>query len=207
MKRTTVGWLVVGLALQIGVPASMIATRERVLREGETLLLRTQPVDPFDAFRGRYVALRFDNALCTWTTNGTVPFVRGQKLWARYARDEQGLASLVELAARPTGDGVWLKVRATYITDETVEHPDDAQKESWDRRRTPTGRREVHFALPFDRFYLDEKLAPEAEQVARERQRSETNVVAAVRVLGRQAVLSDLLVGDRPIRDVVRDQE
>ena len=49
----------VGLA-QLAVPASLIWKREQTLRHGSVWKFRTAPVDPVDAFRGRYVALEFE---------------------------------------------------------------------------------------------------------------------------------------------------
>lgn len=52
--------LVVLAAAQLAVPASMIVQRETVLTQGRVYKFKTAPVDPVDAFRGRYVALRFE---------------------------------------------------------------------------------------------------------------------------------------------------
>ena len=50
---------IVVAVVQIAAPASMILRRERALDRGERFLFRTAPVDPYDAFRGRYVAPSF----------------------------------------------------------------------------------------------------------------------------------------------------
>jgi hypothetical protein len=61
----------------------------------------------------------------------------------------------------------------------------------------------VHFSLPFERFYMDEKLAPEAEMAyARGRQEG----VLVVRVWHGLGVIEDLELGGRPIRDVARER-
>ena len=51
-------FLVVGLA-QLAVPASVVWKRTQTLKEGRVWKFRTAPVDPEDAFRGRYVSLQF----------------------------------------------------------------------------------------------------------------------------------------------------
>jgi uncharacterized membrane-anchored protein len=56
--RITV-FVLVALA-QLAVPASLIWKREQTLRLGSVWKFRTAPVDPVDAFRGRYVALEFE---------------------------------------------------------------------------------------------------------------------------------------------------
>ncbi len=45
--------------LQIGVAGSMVWQHATTLTAGRVWKFRTAPVDPVDAFRGRYVALRF----------------------------------------------------------------------------------------------------------------------------------------------------
>src|SRR3546814_20471044 len=61
MKPIRVAWLLLAIALvlQWALPASLAARSEYVLRNGARYYLRTAPVDPVDAFRGRYVALQF----------------------------------------------------------------------------------------------------------------------------------------------------
>src|SRR6478735_1286441 len=51
---------IVVAAVQVAVPGSLVWKREHTLREGTVWKFRTAPVDPIDAFRGRYVALKFD---------------------------------------------------------------------------------------------------------------------------------------------------
>jgi uncharacterized membrane-anchored protein len=43
---------------QLGMPVWMIANREMTLRDGKQFRFRVAPVDPYDAFRGRFVALQ-----------------------------------------------------------------------------------------------------------------------------------------------------
>ena len=45
---------------QWAVPSSMILRREASLRQGKEFKLRVRPLDPYDAFRGRFVRLDFD---------------------------------------------------------------------------------------------------------------------------------------------------
>src|SRR5205085_8475834 len=52
-------FVLVALA-QLAAPGSLIWKRENTLRKGSVWKFRTAPVDPVDAFRGRYVALQFE---------------------------------------------------------------------------------------------------------------------------------------------------
>lgn len=55
--RNVLLWL--GLALMLAVVNVAIGSRERLLRDGETVLLELAPVDPRSLLQGDYMALRF----------------------------------------------------------------------------------------------------------------------------------------------------
>jgi uncharacterized membrane-anchored protein len=47
------------VALQAVIPLGMVAAKESHLASGERVRLATEPLDPLDVFRGRYVQLRY----------------------------------------------------------------------------------------------------------------------------------------------------
>ena len=54
-------WIVIGAAaLQFLVLAYMAGERELIFRTGQTIYLRTAPIDPRDVFRGDYVRLDYE---------------------------------------------------------------------------------------------------------------------------------------------------
>ena len=56
MKSKLIIGLFLGVSfIQIITPLSMIIKRESVLKNGGQFKFKTAPVDPYDAFRGRYV--------------------------------------------------------------------------------------------------------------------------------------------------------
>ena len=60
----------------------------------------------------------------------------------------------------------------------------------------------VRLGLPFDRYYMNEKQAPAAEKVYRKHSRGGAqDAYITVRVLSGFAVLEDLYVGGKPIRE------
>jgi hypothetical protein len=64
----------------------------------------------------------------------------------------------------------------------------------------------VTIEWPFDRFYLNERLAPDADRLVAERFREGNKPVAECRLLDGRAVLTDILVDGTSIREVVRQQ-
>jgi hypothetical protein len=172
------------VAAQLAVPAWMILRCELVLRNGTALRFRTAPVDPYDAFRGRYVALGFDvqNVPCRST------FRPNQPLYVLTETDTNGFARLVRAAHAPDAPGTWLKVSA--------------------RRWSPMSGATVAVDLPFDRFYMDEFQAPEAERAYRSatwRRAGERQPGwLQVRVFRGMAVPEELYVDGKPVRETIR---
>jgi len=64
----------------------------------------------------------------------------------------------------------------------------------------------VTIKWPFDRFYLNERLAPDADRLVAERFQEGNKPVAECRLLDGRAVLTDILVDGTSIREVVRQQ-
>jgi uncharacterized membrane-anchored protein len=171
---------VVALA-QLSVPASMLWHRQRALSEGRAFKFKTAPVDPEDAFRGRYVALRFEEQQAPWKDKE--PATNGQKVYAVIETGTNGFARIAwATAQQPTG-GDYIQTHVSWVE--------------------PKG--EVHLSFPFDRFYMEESLAPNAEKAYREHnRRTQQDAYAVVRVLDGLGVIENLYVGGKPIAEAAR---
>jgi uncharacterized membrane-anchored protein len=171
-------------AVQLAVPASLILRHELTLRAGAAYKFKTAPVDPYDPFRGRYVALRFEQSTAPVAKGGN--FRSGQKAYATIEADKDGFAKFTTVNAVPPADKPYLRVHVQW-TDVSM----------------------VHLELPFDRFYLEEHLAPKAERAYWENnRRGQTNLAtyALVRIRNGTGVIENLFIGDKPIAQFVRDQ-
>ena len=60
-KKTQIVLFVLVALAQLYVPAKMIWDQEDVLKNGSEYKFKTDPVDPNDPFRGKYITLSFDN--------------------------------------------------------------------------------------------------------------------------------------------------
>lgn len=162
-------------AAQLGVPAFMIVRQQTTLREGRAFKLRTAPVDPYDAFRGRYVALSFTaeefEVGDTWKN--------GQRVFAVLREGEDGYAKVDRLLPQ-------LRPGANDTIPVTVR---------WGKR----------VAFPFDRYYLEESTAPRAEKAYQAANRSGAqNAWVTIRVRNGYAALEELFIDGKPIREYVR---
>ena len=167
--------------LQVGVPLSMIARREATLQHGEVFRFKTAPVDPYDAFRGRYVALNFEQGQLE--VPAAEQYYRNEKVHALLEVDEDGFAKLVGVSRRRPAHAAYLTVRVMWAT----------------------GGGKVQVRLPFNRYYMNEELAPEAESLYRSRNRrdDERTAYVAVRVQRGFGVLEELFVDGKPIGEAV----
>ena len=174
------GILVAVCLLQVLVPASMIGRREATLHSGTAYRFKTRPVDPYDPFRGKYVALNFEEQSAS--TDGT-EIKRGQRLFVEVAEGADGFAKLGKAGRKRPERGDYIRVRANYsIGGNTIS---------------------VH--LPFDRYYMNEKRAPEAERAYWESNRATNrNTYALVKVLDGMAVTEGLFIDGIHVQDYLQ---
>lgn len=179
----SLNWAVFGLmaAAQLAVPFLMIAQRETVLEDGVAYKFRCGPVDPYDAFRGRYVALSFPDLQLTEWKGAT--FDGSETAYALLGTDEAGFVKILDVTLAPPANGDFLKVKAYG--------GGTAESTLW-------------ITLPFDRFYLEESKAPIVESAYWQQTRSEEGAYILVRVRAGEGVIEDLYFGDEPIEEYLR---
>lgn len=183
MKRILPAIFIVICLVQWAIPALMMHKREQTLRNGEIFLFKTAPVDPYDAFRGRYVALGFDLNTITNSFGYTNDFYN-QQIYATLGRDDAGFATITALTEE-SPETASIPVRILYSHDGMI-----------------------RIELPFDRFYMEEDSAPVAELVYRSASRSDaTNTFAIVRVYEHFPVLEDLIINGRPAGAYAKEQD
>ena len=172
-------WAVLAVA-QLCVPAWMIIGQERVLREGRQIKFNTRPGDPADLFRGRYVALAFNiDRVPRALVRGE--FQHGDEGFLEVRENADGFAETVALHKEKPDGQLVLKATVNFITPETV-----------------------GVELPFNRYYMDENAAPAAEAAYNERV-LDADTWVTVRMLRGRAVIEQLYIGGKPVRDFLRE--
>lgn len=185
MKRLKlISWVLFGVlcVAQLGVIVFQIASYERILKEGEVFYFKVLPLDPYDAFRGRYVSLRFENV-------SKVPLIEdgevNHELTKGYAilEHRDSIDAIKEVRFTKPSSGSFLEVDVNFINHDK------------------SGQKSTNISLPFERFYMREEIAPKAEQVMRVR--SGVTVNAKLRVLNGKGVIEELMVGEIPLSQFV----
>lgn len=167
--------------VQLAVAGGAIYTSELALRTGQAYRFRIQPVDPVDAFRGRYVAIRF--AADRAPVSDDFEVRHGKYVFVPIEIDSDGYAVLGRAKLEPPPRGAYLRLRAGVVS------LDDE------------GRRHVWVSMPFGRFYMDEDLAPEAERAVWGGPQGRREASVNVRIRNGVGVIEELYIDDLPIHD------
>jgi len=181
MKNRLMIRLFLCLALiQLVVPLSMIARREFVLRDGAQFKFKVAPVDSYDAFRGRYVALRIDENYVPAIKNEKIK--RGQAVFVVINLDAQGFARFSEVTTGRPRRGSYIRANVSNVYND-----------------------KIYLDLPIDRYYMEEKSAPLAEKIyQRYSQRDKKDAYVVVRIKDGFVVIESLYVGGQKIEDMVK---
>ena len=182
--------LIIGLFLavsfiQIITPLSMIIKRESVLKNGGQFKFKTAPVDPYDAFRGRYVALKIEDNYVPAIKETKLS--RGQTVYALINVDSQGFAKFTTVTTVRPSDKPYIQTRITKMRHISQD--------------------KMYLDLPIDRYYMEEKAAPLAERIYQHyAQRGKQDAYIIVRIKDGFAVIESLYVGGQRIEDAVKQE-
>lgn len=179
-KQLVIKIFVVIAIIQLAVPLYMVWRWEDILQNGQQYTWVTAPVDPYDAFRGRYVDLRFQEAAAPIVGNAILNY--GQTAYAIIEKDQKGYAFISGVSdLRPEGNS-YVKINVSYVHENIV-----------------------HFELPFKRYYMQEELAPKAEDAYR--QNAGTEATVSVRIKNGYGVIEQLYIGNQTIYDYLRSAQ
>ena len=90
------------VAAQVAVPVGMAGLAAADLAFGREIRLRVQPVDPFDVFRGNYVALRYEIS----SLQTAIPIARGQTVCTTLHERDGAWTGSEATTERPDADVV-----------------------------------------------------------------------------------------------------
>ena len=135
--------------VQLAFPLKMIFDRELILLRGETFLMKIEPIDPYDAFRGRYVSINYTNV------TAPIPWSMQQE---HYKFDHDLFIPLKKAA---NGEAIYQEAREIRPTDTDIY-----------LRVTPEGPtvdyETVWIDIPDKRYYMNEYKAPIADRIIKD---------------------------------------
>ncbi len=173
---------IVVAGIQLFVPTQMILNQERILDTGTVYKFKTKPVDPTDPFRGKYITLNYD--IESYKTKDSL-WVRAETIYVYLETDSLEFAKVKQVSR------VLLDIDNDYII----------AKASWYQKYDKT----LNFDLPFNRYYMEETKAYDAEVAYNKANRESisNNTYALVYIKDGEAVLNDVIIDDISIKDYV----
>ena len=171
---------------------SIVVNYETVLKKGTVYSLCPEPVDPFDAFRGRYVDLNFWDARKIKISDSDASFKGGQTVYLEIADDEQGCGQF-------TNPSLERPIHNNYLKT-TIRHYNPSESE-------------LLIALPMEleRYYLNEALAEQAEkvynQLSRSNRKEKPAVTLDVKLYKGTIAIEQLYFEGKPVGEYLRGLE
>jgi uncharacterized membrane-anchored protein len=196
--------LIILIAVQLSVPIYMIANKEYTLTYGKTFKFQTRPVDPYDAFRGKYVALNFsENPIFLTDKNLIIGSSETVKKISESEMDDLFFRGRTIFVSIKPGKNNFAKIDKIHFTP--PDHDDYFETEIYNHYKST---KSVTIVYPFNRYYMDEFKAPEAEkaywQVNRKRN---FNSYALVKIKKGDAVIEKLMLEDLPIEEYLKKKK
>jgi len=188
-KLSVFFFILVALA-QLYVPAKMIFDREDVLETGTEYKFRTAPIDPNDPFRGKYITLSYVNNNYLVKDDGS--WVDGESGFVTILNDKDGFAFIGAVSkVKPSNTQDFLKTKMRLI------NPDDFDPKV-----------KLLIEYPFDRYYMGEFKANDAERAYNKSLQDTTRITyALVMIKNGDAVLKDVLIDGISIEEIVRKEQ
>lgn len=186
-KNLIIGIFMIMCAIQLFAPIKMIIDKEKVLNSGIPYKFRTAPIDPSDPFRGKYIILSFDEN--KFNVNGDAYWASGENIYVLITNDSLGFAKIAAVSKERPIQGIdYIKATVSYAS-------------------TYDSIQELTIAYPFDRFYMEESKAYDAERVYWESsiRRDTTSRVAyaLVSIKDGESAIKNVFIDDVPIKEIV----
>lgn len=167
--------------IQWFIPIRLISEKHSIWLEGRTYKFQLTPLDPEDPFRGKYLQLKFEEN--HFRTDGQAGWQRGESVYVQLKRNAQGFVRITGLARNLPADDVDF-VKATVR---------DAYGEDSLR---------IFIDYPFDRYYVNEKMADPLEKPLLSNLQDTSRInYALIRIKSGEAVLEEVYLDDVPVSE------
>lgn len=183
-KKISLTAFIVIAIIQLAIPAKMIWDKERILETGKEFKFETAPIDPSDPFRGKYIVLQYKEN--TVQVDSEDPWVEGEKIYVILKTDAKGFAAIDNVSKEKPADN-------TDFVRAKVQFTSGVHSKT------------LGISYPFDRFYMEESKAYDAEQAYIKSQLDSTKTTyALVNIKNGEAVLKDVLIDGTSIAEIVK---
>lgn len=164
--------------IQLAVPLQMVSHNNDVLETGKLYKFKTQPIDPYDPFRGKYISLYFEEDAISVAHEINVD----KGIYA-VLTTKNGFAKVSKITTQEPKSGDYIKLKEARIYKSA---------DLWN----------VSLNFSFNRFYMNEYKAPEAEKNFNQAVSNiQNNVYALVAVKNGEAIVKDVIINNLSIKE------
>lgn len=166
--------------VQIFVVSSIIFTNNNVAKYGEEIKIKVAPIDPYDAFRGKYIELNVSNIV---KKPEDISISQKTKLYVTFRKNADGFSEMNMADIVKPKNEIYIETTA----EETVSNSYTT----------------IRIKSPFKRFYIEEIYAEEAEKAYRENAKDK-DVYIKVKVLNGRSVIEDVYINNERIKEFIK---
>ena len=154
------------------------------MKTGNEFKFKTRPIDPNDPFRGKYITLFFEER--EFFLDSTITWTDPRQFYVEVEKDTEGFAKIKNIS---------------------IDEPNSTQDyflAGFSGSRNTEEGTTIFIDFPFDKYFMEESKAFEAEVAVRRSQADTTQITyALVAVKDGESVLKNVFINGIPIREVV----
>lgn len=186
-KKILLSTFILVALVQLFVPAKMIFDKEDTLKTGTDYKFNAAPIDPSDPFRGKYIILSYRDNVAK--VKNEKDWDSGEFVYVYLEKDQNNFAKITSVSKeKPTENQGFVKAKVSAVSSD--------------------GTNKLTIYYPFDRYYMEESKAYDAELVYTKWVQDTTKrTYALVRIKKGDAVLKDVLIDEISIREIVKEKQ
>lgn len=174
MFKRKINLLLFALAviIQLSIISYIALNSEQIQRNGKTIKIKLEPIDPVDPFRGHYIYLNFDNII---EVKNKEEWLHNQPCYAILEEDSSGYYRVKSVSkVEPDYNKVYFKTFVRNIGG------------------IDNNKLTVH--IPFNRYYMEESKAKEIDKIMRNAVEVRLNTYIVIKYKDGELLVKDLVI-------------
>jgi uncharacterized membrane-anchored protein len=178
--KISIAAVIVGALSQLVVPGKMILHYEKILDSGKKYKFIIAPIDPSDPFRGKYLSINVREH--RFAVDSINDWKKGEEIYVSInSNTPDSMAVISNISRLKPGPGVdFILAKIGYVYNKSM-----------------------NIEYPFDRYYMDESVIPEATVILAKAWVDTTQMsYIVVNAVDGKAVLNDVIISGKSIKEI-----
>ena len=179
---------VLTVLFQLIISFHTISLRNEVMKKGKHLILKTMPVDPYDAFRGKYIHLNYDLTRVNKVESSEKLRRRQNQIYVTFKKDSTGYSIIDKVSLMKPEDNMFYLEAIGY-------------------HNTSMGTDSVAVSLLNKRFYMEEFKAEKAEKKYLQAHRNKKDAFVTMKIYKGKGIIENLFIEGKNISDYISNEK